>query len=169
MTSKDKHDRWMLHFWGFGLAAVVASFFVQGEMAFANPVHLATIGLGAALAIIAAHSVALAEDGHGKIATAIATILAVGVGALVIYEGSVADKAIQANISRCAIIQQDMLSAAPRRQDGADLFQALGCKPQGDGMVQLPGSSADRRGEDQHTGRRRELKIRADRLQLSPR
>lgn len=138
MNLKDKHDRWILHFWGFGLAAVVVGFFAQGEMALANPLHLATIGLGAGLAIIAGHSVALADDGKGELATAIATILTIAVGGLVIYEGAAADKDIQANIARCAVIQQDMLSVAPRRTDGADLFQALGCKPHGDGIVHWP-------------------------------
>lgn len=138
MTPKDKHDRWMMHFWSFGLAAVVIGYFAQGEMAFSNPVHLATIGLMAGIAIIVAHSVALADDGKGKIATAIAVILSVTVGVFVTREGGVADAAIQANIERCAIIQQDMLAANPRRDDGPELFQALGCKPQGDGTVYFP-------------------------------
>ena len=127
-----------MHFWSFGLAAVVIGFFAQGEIAFANPVHLAAIGLGAGLAIIFAHSVALADAGKGKVATMIAVLLAVAVGSLVTFEGGVADAAIQANIRRCALIQQDMLAASPSRNDGPDLFQALGCKPQGDGTVHFP-------------------------------
>lgn len=128
----------MMHFWSFGLAAVVIGYFAQGEMAFANPVHLATIGLGAGLAIIFAHSVALADAGKGKVATAIAVCLAIAIGAFITYEGGVADAAIQANIRRCAAIQHDMLAAVPHREDGPDLFQALGCKPQGDGDVHFP-------------------------------
>lgn len=39
------------------------------------------------------------------------------------------------NSNRCIAIQRDMLSAQPRRNDGPDLFQALGCRPQGGGSV----------------------------------
>lgn len=42
------------------------------------------------------------------------------------------------NLLRCTALQSDMLSASPRRTDGPDLFQALGCKAQGDAMVQFP-------------------------------
>lgn len=41
----------------------------------------------------------------------------------------------RANDRRCLAIQRDMLSAEPRRDDGPDLFQALGCRPQGEGSV----------------------------------
>lgn len=43
----------------------------------------------------------------------------------------------QANERRCASIQADMLSPKPRREDGADLFQALSCRPQGDSTIQF--------------------------------
>lgn len=43
-----------------------------------------------------------------------------------------------ANTRRCIAIQRDMLSAKPRRDDGPDLFQALGCRPQGEGSVYAP-------------------------------
>lgn len=42
------------------------------------------------------------------------------------------------NLSRCTALQGDMLSARPRRQDAADLFQALGCRPRGGGSVFAP-------------------------------
>jgi len=40
-----------------------------------------------------------------------------------------------ANSRRCLAIQRDMLSSMPLRSDDPDLFQALGCRPQGDGSV----------------------------------
>lgn len=43
-----------------------------------------------------------------------------------------------ANDRRCLAIQSDMLSSHPRRSDGPDLFQALGCRPQGEGSVYAP-------------------------------
>jgi hypothetical protein len=42
------------------------------------------------------------------------------------------------NDRRCLAIQRDMLSAMPLREDGPDLFQALGCHPQGSGSVYAP-------------------------------
>lgn len=47
------------------------------------------------------------------------------------------------NLRRCAAIQLDMLSAKPRRPDGPDLFQALGCHPQGGGSVYAPARKAE--------------------------
>lgn len=44
----------------------------------------------------------------------------------------------KANNRRCLVIQRDMLSAQPRRADGPDLFQALGCRAQGEGSVYAP-------------------------------
>lgn len=40
-----------------------------------------------------------------------------------------------ANKARCLAIQKDMLTSTPLRSDGPDLFQALGCRPQGEGSV----------------------------------
>lgn len=40
-----------------------------------------------------------------------------------------------ANDIRCFAIQRDMLSSMPLRSDDPDLFQALGCRPQGEGSV----------------------------------
>ncbi len=46
-----------------------------------------------------------------------------------------------ANDQRCTIIQDDMLSAAPRLWDGPRLFQALSCVPSGTKGVSFPPSS----------------------------
>ncbi len=56
----------------------------------------------------------------------------------VIPAAQTADRAARSNARRCLAIQRDMLSARPRRSDGADLFQALGCRPQGVGSVYAP-------------------------------
>ncbi len=39
------------------------------------------------------------------------------------------------NNKRCLAIQRDMLSSLPLRSDDPELFQALGCRPQGGGSV----------------------------------
>lgn len=51
-------------------------------------------------------------------------------------------KASQANDQRCYQLELDMLSAKPRRSDGPDIFQALGCRPQGYENVSFPQTSA---------------------------
>jgi hypothetical protein len=42
------------------------------------------------------------------------------------------------NDIRCLHVQEDMLMPIPRRADGPDLFQALGCRPQGTSDIQFP-------------------------------
>lgn len=44
----------------------------------------------------------------------------------------------RANKRRCEAIQRDMLRSHPHRQDSADLFQAFGCEPEGEGSVYAP-------------------------------
>lgn len=53
------------------------------------------------------------------------------------WQVSVASHWATENAERCAQIQQDMLSAHPRRPDGADIYQALGCTPRGDADVEF--------------------------------
>lgn len=55
--------------------------------------------------------------------------------AILFYLGDTGMTASKANDKRCLAIQRDMLSAQPRRDDGPDLFQALGCRPQGEGSI----------------------------------
>ncbi|KQS48251.1 hypothetical protein ASG20_14195 [Sphingomonas sp. Leaf198] len=57
---------------------------------------------------------------------------------LLMFSFSQAEDESWANDRRCLAIQRDMLSANPRRDDGPDLFQALGCRPQGEGSVYAP-------------------------------
>jgi hypothetical protein len=52
-----------------------------------------------------------------------------------------ARKSASANDRRCLAIQRDMLSAHPRKPDGPALFQAFGCRPQGEGSVMVPPST----------------------------
>lgn len=63
------------------------------------------------------------------------------VGAVQVSSGQA--RSARANDRRCLAIQADMLSARPRRLDDAALFQALSCRPQGDGGVHaMPLSAA---------------------------
>jgi hypothetical protein len=57
---------------------------------------------------------------------------------------------------RCLAIQRDMLSAHPRKPDGPAIFQAFGCRPQGEGSVMVAPTKREltraQRSTD-HTGR----------------
>lgn len=71
--------------------------------------------------------------------------LAVGL-AMSILQPSISDvvAAQKANVRRCEAVQADMLKSHPQRSDGPELFQALGCRPQGFDSVHAP----KRRGSD---------------------
>ncbi len=51
------------------------------------------------------------------------------------YNLEISDKT---NVLRCANVQSRMFAASPDRADLPDLFQALGCRPKGAGMVHAP-------------------------------
>lgn len=51
----------------------------------------------------------------------------------------------KANVRRCLAIQRDMLSAHRRLSDGPEVFQALGCRPQGDGIIRVPATDREKR------------------------
>lgn len=64
---------------------------------------------------------------------AMPTVVVVTAAVSFVFFQSVSNEA--ANDKRCLAIQRDMLSSMPLRSDGPDLFQALGCRPQGEGSV----------------------------------
>jgi hypothetical protein len=71
------------------------------------------------------------------------TAAALAGGLLLAYEITHTVASYGHNQERCATIQGDMLSPRPRRSDGPDLFQALGCRPQGGANVQFPARTAN--------------------------
>jgi hypothetical protein len=54
------------------------------------------------------------------------------------YAVTQAMQAATINDIRCIHVQEDMLMPVPRRADLPELFQALGCRPQGTSDVQFP-------------------------------
>ncbi len=72
----------------------------------------------------------------GGLAVAAVALLLMGVETVPLVRGIQAASA--ANDRRCLALQHDMLAAQPRRRDDPDLFQALGCRPQGEGSVYAP-------------------------------
>lgn len=122
----------------FAAVAVIAAtfaFFVSPVLRFApaNSLQLAGLGVG-----VGAAGLWLAMNGdwgkrwqllYGVPALASMvwmTTIVVGAG-----ETSIA------NDARCLAIQRDMLSAHRRMADGPNVFQALGCRPQGNGMIRV--------------------------------
>lgn len=71
-----------------------------------------------------------------RIAVIAAAVSLCGMGAQRIL--SPAFDADRANTRRCLALQRDMLSAQPRKPDGPALFQAFGCRAQGEGSVMVP-------------------------------
>lgn len=68
------------------------------------------------------------------------------VGAAMLFRaGDQATTLSKANDRRCLTIQQDMLSAHPRLPNGHDIFQALGCQPQGtEDQIRVPPTDRER-------------------------
>lgn len=66
-----------------------------------------------------------------------AVFFAVG-SALAALATTEAIRDFDANDRRCLALQADMLSAKPALAHGPDLFQALGCRPQGSELVHFP-------------------------------
>lgn len=59
-------------------------------------------------------------------------------GWTLIRAGADAEKQLLANDRRCLTIQTDIMMEVPRRADGPIMFEALGCRVQGEGQVILP-------------------------------
>ena len=85
---------------------------------------------------------------HDKL-TAIAGIVVFAWGMIgLVATGLALGPAVVANDRRCLAIQRDMLAAQPRRADGPDLFEALGCRPQGEGSVFAKPTKAEQASEN---------------------
>lgn len=124
------------HWWGYGVGLVVLYAFAGPLLRFAYPGDLWLVGLLFACILYAGYWSMLYNDGwDGKVMllTALVALVLAGLVASPVMNASLSDS--RANDRRCLAIQRDMLSSMPLRSDGPDLFQALGCRPQGDGNV----------------------------------
>ncbi len=116
--------------------SVIVGFTVSPLLRFADPTRLAISGAILGLCLIATYMIAFsdfAEPWWSILSYGAAAVALVAFWTL--YD---AGDAARANDRRCLAVQRDMLSARPRRADSPDLFQALGCRPQGEGSVFAP-------------------------------
>lgn len=116
---------------GFVAAAALLAYILQPYVRFL-PSNTAIGGVVLAISLVGYHAAAANKD-FDKVA-ARAVVGGLGVFLLMLSFFQAEDES-WANDRRCLAIQRDMLSAQPRRHDGPDLFQALGCRPQGEGSV----------------------------------
>lgn len=123
-------------FRGSVLAAAVIAFCTQPLMRYVDPDWYLAGGtlLGASFL---GFSVFISDDERWNSVFwgVVGTILALGGSGFLAVGTYRADMAAIANDQRCLEIQRDMLSANPRLPNGPDVFQALGCRPQGNGGV----------------------------------
>lgn len=115
---------------------VVIGFTVSPLLRFADPTWLAWSGCILAVSLIANYVIAF-TDFKEPWWTIICFVTFAALVQIIVALGY-AGEASTANDRRCQAIQTDMLSARPRRADAPDLFQALGCHPQGEGSVHAP-------------------------------
>ncbi|WP_165895482.1 hypothetical protein [Sphingomonas sp. PP-CE-1A-559] len=129
------------------VCAAVIAFSSQPLMRFYSPVLLLEVGVtftivGVGFAFLRGHLEEMDRPtgrSHPR-QVVVAAVLATLLGLLAatgffVAASSTAVKDSRANDARCLAIQRDMLSAKPRRNDDPDMFQALACRPQGEGSV----------------------------------
>lgn len=129
------NEEWNKALWGFGIGVLSLLTLSGPLMRFTDPAFMSTIGLWTAMAIGFAHYWIILKGEAGKWAIRLIVFPVALVFVIILVAQRVASNDSNANDRRCMAIQLDMLSARPRRADGPDLFQALGCRPQGEGSV----------------------------------
>lgn len=118
----------------FGPPALVVAFFFQPDLAALSPDDRTALMLITLLTMVGFAAVfEFFRAGHirGIVSAALMAVSTLTWNAVI--RGH--EQSGRANDKRCLAIQRDMLSSQPRRADGPDLFQALGCRPQGEGSV----------------------------------
>lgn len=134
--------RFRRHWWGFGAGLIIIWVFAGPLLRHTYATDMWVIGFCVGGVMFTGYwSAIYFNDWDGKVMLVAALLASV----LTAYVASpVIDRAIVdslANDRRCLAIQNDMLSASPKRSDGPDLFQALGCQPRGQGGVYAPPST----------------------------
>lgn len=132
------NDEWAKGLWGLGVG-IVAFVTLSGPLLrFTDPAFMSTIGVWIVTALTVAHYCLVLAGISRRWKVIFALIPLMFVISVVLAAQRLASIDSRANDARCLAIQIDMLSARPKRDDGPDLFQALQCRPQGEGNVYAP-------------------------------
>lgn len=115
--------------------AIIAAFFATPILRYVDPLLLVEAGAWAALGFGATFTVRHLPGGWRYVGTGTSVLCLALAAWWIVPAGIQLQTSAAANDRRCLAIQRDMLSAQPRRADGPDLFQSLGCRPQGGGSV----------------------------------
>lgn len=136
---RERQDRFQHRWWGYGTGLLVAYALSAPLIRYADPEALQIVGFLIAGVIFCGHAAMTDQPSNFTRALLIAALLAAASVAWVAADMlNHAARANRANDARCLAIQNDMLSAHPRRADSPDLYQALGCRPQGSAGVSAP-------------------------------
>lgn len=119
---------------GLIIGAAVFAFFMQPLIKFIDSAHAlpAALALSGGL-ILATTAILLNRDFLGILFGIAGMFLGTG---LLLNEVDNASKLANINDQRCMIIEKDMVSSKPSRNDLPDLFTAFGCRPQTNLLVQ---------------------------------
>lgn len=117
---------------GIGVAALCALTTGQSFLRYGDATSVAIVGVCAGLFALLFNATYLSPGKRRWFYTGGALFFLVCAGWTLIANALPMVSASGANDERCRAIQEDMLSAHPRKANGPGLFQALGCAPTGD-------------------------------------
>jgi hypothetical protein len=118
------------------VTAATGAYFLAPILAYADAAAVASFGSPLA---VGAGGAWLAARQQWKKQWEYCYLLMAAIGLVgITWQVTLAQFDYSANKERCAHVQREMLTGTPRRLDGSDLFQALGCRPQGTDDVQFP-------------------------------
>lgn len=136
---------WNRAWGGIGIGGVVVAYFASPLLRYVDPATMLFAAMALSIGVVYWHDAWSADKvtAKRKIWFGIAAFAASAWAGAPEIRDAIND--VRANDKRCAAVQMDMLSAHPRRADSPDLFQALGCRPQGQGGVSAPPTDRERR------------------------
>ncbi len=124
-------ERGQAAMWGVGVAVLCAYTTGQSFIRVGDSAVIAEIGLFAGLFALLFNGIYILPGAFRR-PFALAALIALSIcGGLLSTNARSMVNQVQANDDRCQLIQDDMLSAKPRKANGPELFQALGCTPTG--------------------------------------
>lgn len=139
----DRHEKFARFAWSFGTIAVITVYMGGGLLRYGDPVGLFVAALCAGGMLSTFHVGMLMRYAWLLIIPGLFFVL-FSLGFFQVAPSLLPSmaRASRANDKRCLALQRDMLSEHPLRSDDPDLFQALGCRPQGEGSVYAPASES---------------------------